>query len=81
MEHRLQYLQNLTDAHKYDQKLSKCIGVSFAFEEDGWYSVEWCYSESIWEDNLELENMLKQNSPFREVRLERLSHYTFEKNK
>jgi hypothetical protein len=81
MEHRLQYLQNLTDAHKYDQKLSKCIGVSFAFEEDGWYSVEWCYSESIWEDNLELENMLKQNSPFRKVRLERLSHYTFEKNK
>jgi hypothetical protein len=77
MERRLQYLQNLTYAHKYDQKLPKCIGVSFAPEEDGWYSVEWCYIEFPWQDDPELENMLQQSNPFREVRVAELSQYTF----
>lgn len=55
MERRLQFLEYLTYAHKYDQKLLKCIGVSFAPEEDGWYSVEWCYLEFPWQDDPELD--------------------------
>ncbi len=77
MERRLQYLQNLTYAHKYDQKLPKCVGVSFAPEEEGWYSVEWCYIEFPWQDDPELENMLQQSNPFRKVREAELSQYTF----
>ncbi len=77
MERRLQFLEYLTYAHKYDQKLLKCIGVSFAPEEDGWYSVEWCYLEFPWQDDPELENRLQQSNPFREVRVAELSQYTF----
>jgi hypothetical protein len=77
MERRLQFLEYLTYAHKYDQKLLKCIGVSFAPEEDGWYSVEWCYLEFPWQDDPELEDRLQQNNPFREVRVAELSQYTF----
>jgi hypothetical protein len=77
IEHRLQFLQNFTYAHKYDQRLPKCIGVSFAPEEDGWYSVEWCYIECPWQEDPEMENRLRQNNPFGEVRAVELSQYTF----
>lgn len=77
IEHRLQGLQNFTHAHKYDQRLSKCIGISFAHEEDGWYSVEWFYIEFAWQDDPEMENMLKQNNPFGKVKVAELSQYTF----
>ena len=77
IESRLQFLQNLTYAHKYDVKLPKSIGVSFAPEEDEWYSVEWCYIDFPWQHEPELENMLQQSNPFREVRVAELSQYTF----
>jgi len=77
LERRHQFLQNLTYAHKYDQKLPKCIGVSFALEEDGWYSVEWCYIEFQWEYDQELENRLKQSNPFRDVQVAELPQYIF----
>lgn len=77
IEHRLQGLQNFTHAHKYDQRLSKCIGISFAPEEDGWYSVEWFYIEFAWQDDPEMENMLQQNNPFGKVKVAELSQYTF----
>ncbi|MCI0564160.1 MAG: hypothetical protein MN733_37270, partial [Nitrososphaera sp.] len=68
LDHRQQGLQNLTYACKYDLKLPKCIGVSFAPEKDGWYSVEWCYMEFPWGFDAEVDERLKQNNPFREVR-------------
>lgn len=77
VEHRQQGLQNLTYACKYDLKLPKCLGVSFAPEDGGWYSVEWCYMEFPWEQDEELEERLRQNSPFREVRTTELGRYTF----
>ena len=80
MEHRQQYLQNLTYAHKYDQKLPKCIGVSFAPDGDNWYSVEWCYIEFTWEYELESENILKDSDVFRPVRGEKITQYTFSKD-
>lgn len=78
LESRLKLLENLTHAHKYDQKLPKCIGVSFAFEEDGWHLVDWCYIESLWEYDEELENQLQQSNPFREVQAKEIPKYTFE---
>lgn len=45
LSHRRNALQNFTLAHKYEQKLSKCIGVSIADDADGWFSAEWCYVE------------------------------------
>lgn len=77
LKNRLLYLQNLTHAHKYEQRLSKCIGVSFAIDEDGWYSIEWCYLEFQWQEDPEMENTLQQNNPFREVRAVNLTQYRF----
>jgi hypothetical protein len=78
MDFRQQYLQNLTSAHKYDQKLYKCIGVSFAPDEDSWYLVEWCYLEFSWEYDQEFENRLQQCNPFREVQIAEIPRYTFD---
>jgi hypothetical protein len=77
IQHRQQGLQNLTYACKYDLKVEKCIGVSFAPEEEGWYTVEWCYIEFHWEYDAELDYRLKQNNPFRIVQTADLGRYTF----
>jgi hypothetical protein len=60
-------LTNLTIAHKYDQKLEKCIGATFLYEKDGWFSVEWCFVRGSWESRPELDEMLKSSFPFRKV--------------
>ncbi len=78
IEHRRDGLLNLTHACKYDLKVDKCVGVSFAPEEDGWYSVEWCYLESPWEEDPELDAWLKENCPFRTVETIELSRYDYE---
>ena len=76
--HRRQLLlKNLTYACKYDLELSKCIGVSFAPEDGGWYSVEWCYIEFPWEYDNKLHERLRENSPFREVNTREIHRYDY----
>lgn len=77
-ESRLKLLENLTYAHKYDQKLLRCIGISFASEENDWCLVDWCYTEFLWEYNEEIENQLQQSYPFRKAQAKNLPRYTFE---
>lgn len=77
IEHRLQFLQNMAELHKYDQKLDKCIGVSIAIEEDDCYLVDWHYLEFPWHNDPELEDMLQHNNPFRKVQVAEISQYTF----
>jgi len=77
IEHRQQGLINMTYACKYDLRLSKCIGVSFAPEEDGWFSVEWCYIEFPWEYDADLYQHLNENNPFREVSTKEFDRYSF----
>ena len=73
--HRQQSLINLTLACKYDLKVPKCVGISFSPEEDAWFFAEWCYVEQPWEYNEELDIMLQQNNPFREVKIIALNRY------
>ena len=75
VEFRKQGLMNLTLVCKYDLKLSKCVGASFYPEEDGWFSVEWCYMEYPWAFDEELERALQQNNPFRDVKTVELPRY------
>ena len=77
--HRRVGLQNLTIAHKYDQKLTRCVGVSFAPDGNGWYSVEWCYVEHPWEHDPELDRFLAKNRPFRKVKYAKASRYRFDR--
>lgn len=77
---RTQALSNFTLAHKYDQKLSKCIGLSITSEGDGTFYVEWCYIEFPWEHDEEIEKMLKENFPFRSVKEHFVPTYVFDKS-
>ena len=76
---RTQGLSNLTLAHKYDQKLSKCIGLSISPDASEYFYVEWCYIESPWLYDEEMERMLKESFPFRPVREHYVPTYTFDK--
>jgi hypothetical protein len=75
--HRKTGLMNLTFAHKYDQRLPKCIGVSIADDKHGWFTAEWCYVESAWEEDPEMEHLLKTNNPFRDVKVSELPRYDY----
>jgi hypothetical protein len=49
---------------KYDWKLDKAIGISFA-KIGEMINVDWCLVESKWEVDPELEQALRRNYPFR----------------
>ena len=69
-------LQNFTAAHKYDQKLNKCIGISFANDGE-YYDVGWCFQEEPWIYDAEMEQRLKEQFPFLEVKEEVIPRYKF----
>jgi hypothetical protein len=74
-------LKNLTFAHKYDQKLNRCVGISFVKSNGGYFSIDWCFVDFQWSYDEEMERMLKESFPFREVKVEELLRYVFDKNK
>jgi hypothetical protein len=72
----LNALINYTEAHKYDQKLNKCIGmIVYQHPEEKYFDVNWCYIVSEWEYNAEFEKLLKENYPFREVNIGKTFRY------
>lgn len=71
-------LINLTSANKYDLKAAKAIGVSFVASEGGWQDVEWCFIEFPWVQDEEIDELLRSNFPFREVKEKRIDRYKFE---
>jgi hypothetical protein len=77
LPNRRKGLENLTLLHKYEMKLSKCIGVSIADDSDGRFTAEWFFVESSWIQNPQLEDSLKNSNPFRNVKQGELLRYTF----
>lgn len=70
-------LLNFTHAHKYDQKLTSCVGVVVA--KDGeYFLINWCVVTFSWEHNAELDAMLKENSPLRDVNEAVIPRFEFE---
>lgn len=80
LQHRRLGLHNFTLAHKYEQRLPRCIGLSIADGEDDWFTVEWCYIEFAWELDAQMESMLETYNPFRDVSASELPRYTFREN-
>jgi len=76
---RRKALVNLTHACKYDQKVSKCIGLVCLADDDGWFTIDWCMIEYPWKLDTKLEQNLKNNFPFRTTKSTHLSRYTFSK--
>jgi len=76
---RTKGLQNFTFAHKYEMKLSKCVGVSIADDVEGYFGAEWLYLEFPWEHHPAMEAALKENNPFRPIREAELPSYAFKR--
>lgn len=77
--HSRNALINFTEAHKYDIKFDKCIGVSFVANEKNWQNVEWCFIDYPWQYSQEFYDLLKENNPFRDVSVkDELEIYEFE---
>lgn len=73
MPHRRNLLANFTALNKYDQKLDKCLGLSFIAEGEGsWCDVQWHPLEFPWEENATLQAVL---DPFRPVKAARVERY------
>lgn len=73
-------LQNFTLAHKYEQRLERCVGVSFVDDSDGWYLVDWCYAKTPWEQDCEWDEHLKRGFPLSQVNSQPLPSYSFMPN-
>ncbi len=80
VEIRINGLKNLTLAHKYDLKLEKCLGISVASDGAGWFLIDWCFIESPWEPDQEIDRFLKDNNPFRQLKVDQIPVYSFERN-
>lgn len=78
VDFRINALENLTYAAKYDQKLKRCIGVSFA-KEGEYFLIDWCFLDSLWQYDEEMEQRLKENFPFRKVNEKYMPRYTFDR--
>lgn len=76
---RTKGLQNFAFAHKYEIKLSKCVGVSIADDVEGYFGAEWLYLEFPWEHHPAMEAALKENNPFRPIREAELPSYAFKR--
>ena len=71
---------NFTEAHKYDQKLDKCIGmIVYQHPKEKYFDVNWCYTYSKWVYNEEFEKLLKANFPFRPVKIGKTYRYYIDK--
>ena len=78
-EHWQNAIINFTEAHKYDQKIFKCVSmIVYQHPTKKYFDVNWCYSESKWEYNEEFETLLKENYPFRDVKVEMNYRYFIE---
>ena len=73
-------LNDFTSAHKYDQKLQKCIGICIV-DSDGEHSnIGWYLIKEDWIYNAEIEQKLKDNFPFRLVEEVSVPRYSFDEN-
>ncbi len=73
-------LFNFTYAHKYERKNFKCIGMIVCYDlKKKFYDINWSYVESEWSFNKEMEKLLKENNPFRNVSLKKTNKYHFKK--
>jgi hypothetical protein len=77
LPHRRNGLQNFTLAHKYDLRATKCMGVAVADDINEWFTTEWCYVEFPWEWDAQMERLLRENYPFREIKQVELPRYDY----
>lgn len=76
-QHWKNALTNLTSAQKYDQKAYKSVGLAMFEKEvngENMLDMFWLFIEQIWTHNIEMEKLLQENFPFREVKTKKLDN-------
>lgn len=69
-------LVNLTSLNKYDQKLERCIGLTFIAEGDSsWCDVQWCRMDFPWHEDPKIQALLNKVYPFRPVTEKKIERY------
>ena len=71
-----QYLENTTIAAKYELNYKKEIGILFVKDGND-IIIDWCLIIGPNKKNETLETILKENNPFREVDIKKISRYNF----
>jgi hypothetical protein len=73
---RRDMLLNITALNKYDQRLEKCVGLSFLAEgNESWCDVQWHLMSFPWKEDPRIETFLQEHYPFRPVRERRVERY------
>ena len=73
---RLRGLENFMRAHKYDQQLTKCVGVQVS-KDGSYFEIYWGLIDFPWEEDLKMQAALVENFPFRPVKEGRVPGYRF----
>ena len=74
--HRRNMLLNFTALNKYDQKLDKCVGLTFLAEgNETWCDVQWHLSNFPWKENPKIQSFLDEHYPFMAVQARRVERY------
>jgi len=67
-------IENMVRLHKYDQRLSKCVG--YLVGKDGnYFDINWGLLSHEWTEDVEVQKILEENFPFRPVREAELFGY------
>jgi hypothetical protein len=77
---RTRAIQQFARAHKYDQRLSKCIGVLVAKDGEH-FEIDWCLVAHEWTEEPDLQRALEENFPFRPVKRAAIHGYRFAEDK
>jgi hypothetical protein len=77
---RLIALQNLSLAAKYDRHTTHQVGISIA-RRNADYIIDWFYASFPWSHNAVLERCLRENYPFRPMRVSPEPRYQFSAEK
>lgn len=63
-ELKVKMLITMTELHKFDHRLSKCVGILVA-KQGEMFDIQWCMIDGPWENNPALRAKLDADSPFR----------------
>ena len=77
IERRLIGLNNFTLGAKYERRLDRQVGISFAWQE-GEFLIDWCHLEFPWQEDPVMEEWLRDKNPFPQLRSEVRERYEFE---
>jgi hypothetical protein len=69
-------LKSFTIASKYEQKIKMHIGISFC-KKDSLVYIDWCYIESEWRQEPNIDKLLAENNPFRPLKANYIERHKF----